>query len=281
MSSKVKIYPVAILLVVSFVTLWAKDQESKEVDKSGEKSLKLEKRKQYSERDMKAWALGCAAMLTERNHNWHDSLTPCKINERNIEKWKKILNEWWGTNSRADLFDSLKWIDNGGHRRNFDKFGRYISILSEDQCKQLLEKNKGDQETLQNIRIAKKYYKELGEKSLFGWDYSRYICLCRWGYLVGYISEEEAWAKIIPVARMLRNKFDSWKDLGQNYIIGRQFWSYQQTETKGYLFEDAYQRLVDMPSSPWNKYPWDIDLSGTQSVSEPREKDRAERSNNK
>jgi hypothetical protein len=281
MSSKVKIYPVALLLVVSFVTLWAKDQKSKEVDKSGEKSLKPEKRKQYSERDMKAWALGCAAMLTERSYGWHDSLTPYQINERSIEKWKEILNEWWGTNSRADLFDSLRWIDNGGHRLSFDKLGSYVSSLSEDQCKQLLEKNKGDQEILQKIRIAKKYYKELGEKSLFGWDYSRYICLCRWGYLIGYISEEEAWAKIMPVARMLRNKFDSWRDLGQNYIIGRQFWSYKQTEAEGYLFEDAYQRLLDMPSSPWNKYPWDIDLSGTKSVSEPREKDRAERSNNK
>ena len=54
MSSKAKIYLVAILLVVSFVTLWAKDQESKEVAKAGEKSLKPEKRKRYSERDMKA-----------------------------------------------------------------------------------------------------------------------------------------------------------------------------------------------------------------------------------
>lgn len=271
MSSKVKIYLVAILLVVSFVTLWAKDQESKEVAKAGEKSLKPEKRKRYSERDMKAWALGCAAVLTERNHGWHDSLTPCQINERNIEKWKKILDNSWGINSRADLFDTLGWIDREGHRRKFEALGRFIQTLGEEEHQKVLGKYKDDKEALQNIRIAKKYYKELGQKSLFGWDYSRYICLCRWGYLIGYISEEEAWAKIMPVARMLQNKFDSWKDLGQNYIIGRQFWSYKQTEKEGYLYEDAYQRLLDMPSSPWNKYQWEMNLTDKETVSEPNE----------
>lgn len=271
MCSKVKIYLVVILLVVSFVALWAKDQESKEVDKAGEKSLKPEKRKRYSESDMKAWALGCAAVLTERNHGWHDSLTPCRINERNIAKWKKILDNSWGINSRDGLFDTLGWIDREGHRRKFEALGTFIQTLGEEEHQKVLGKYKDDKEALQNIRIAKKYYKELGEKSLFGWDYSRYICLCRWGYLIGYISEEEAWAKIMPVARMLQNKFDSWKDLGQNYIIGRQFWSYKQTETKGYLYEDAYQRLLDMPSSPWNEYPWDMDLTDKETVSEPNE----------
>jgi hypothetical protein len=101
----------------------------------------------------------------------------------------------------------------------------------------------------------------LGDKSLWGWDYSRDICLCRWGYMAGYITEEEAWKRIMAVARILQSKFASWEDLGRNYLIGRQFWSYKHTEEGEYLYEDAFMRLFDMPSSPWNKYPWDLPLS--------------------
>ena len=79
--------------------------------------------------------------------------------------------------------------------------------------------------------------------------------------MADYISEEEAWERIMPVAKMLQKTFDSWEDLGRNYIIGRQFWSYKETQRNGYIFEDAYQRLLDMPSSPWNKYPWNMNLN--------------------
>ena len=65
----------------------------------------------------------------------------------------------------------------------------------------------------------------------------------------------------MPVAKMLQETFDSWEDLGRNYIIGRQFWSYKETKKGNYRYEDALQRLLDMQSSPWNKYSWDIDLS--------------------
>jgi hypothetical protein len=73
---------------------------------------------------------------------------------------------------------------------------------------------------------------------------------------------------------MLQEKFDSWEDLGRNYIIGRQFSSYEETIKEGPLFEDAYQRLIDMKSSPWNNYPWDMDLTETESISEPNEAER-------
>ena len=80
--------------------------------------------------------------------------------------------------------------------------------------------------------MAKEYYKKLGEKSLLGWDYGRYICLCRWGYLVGWLNEQEAWEKIMPAAELLQKSFSSWEDLGRNYLIGRLFWSYQYAVEK-------------------------------------------------
>jgi hypothetical protein len=159
MSSKVKIYPVAILLVVSFVTLWAKDRESKEVDKTGEKSQKPEKRKQYSERDMKAWALSCSALLIEKNHGQHDLLGTESRTPKDIEKMQDFLAKrpGWGIKSKSDLFDWLRRIDNGGHRKEFEGLGRLLQTLSEQKYQELLKRYEGDPEILHRIKVVNKH----------------------------------------------------------------------------------------------------------------------------
>jgi hypothetical protein len=75
----------------------------------------------------------------------------------------------------------------------------------------------------------------------------------------------------MPVAQKLQSTFDSWEDLGCNYFTGFQFWRYKRMAEEGYEVEDAIQRLVDMPSSPWNKYPWKMDLGPAEKVNEPND----------
>lgn len=278
MQYKAMKYLIAILLGTLFISLSAKEQKDKKTETTIEKTLKFEEVKWIREKNIKGWALGCAAALTERNHDRHDLLAGGGVNENNIRDKKELLGGSWGINSRAGLFDTLRQIEHGGHRKKFEDWGRSLQTLSEQKYQELLQKYQNNQELLQRIRIAKRHYEKLGSRSLLGWDYTRYICLCRWGYVVGYISEEEAWKKIIPVAKMLQKAFDSWEDLGRNYIIGRQFWSYEETKKTGYLFEDAYQRLLDMPSSPWNKYAWDMDLTDRKTVNGPNDANAGEQS---
>ena len=78
----------------------------------------------------------------------------------------------------------------------------------------------------------------------------------------GYLTEDEAWDLIMPGARKLQTTFDSWKDLGENYLIGREFWSQAETERNGLLYRQVYQRLLDDPASPWNQCAWDLNLKG-------------------
>ncbi|MBN1364385.1 MAG: DUF1266 domain-containing protein [Syntrophaceae bacterium] len=210
--------------------------------------------------EAKGWALGCGAMLAEANHNSHKFLEVMEINEKNIKKQKNSLEEWWGISGRLSFFEKIEWINDKGHRKRFDDWARYIAYLSEEEYEKVLEDNKDKEQLLNEIKIVKEYYKKLEGKGLLGWDYTRYINLCRCAYVVGYITEEEAWRMIMPAAEMLQKVFSSWEDLGQNYIVGREFWSLEQTKKGGYKYEDAYQRLIDMPSSPWNKYPWDMNL---------------------
>jgi len=213
------------------------------------------------EQAVQQWALGCAAVLTERNHGSHGLLAGDAVTEQSRLSARTLLSEWWGINSREDLLDTLASLDEKGHRADFAKIGRAICRLNRKTYEGLLAAE-DDPETINKMRIAREYYVQLGYKSLYGWDYSRAICLCRWGYTVGYLSEEEAWEQVLPMARLLQATFDSWEDLGRNYLIGRRFWSDAETNEDGWRYEDALQRLRDMRDSPWNRYPWDLDLSG-------------------
>jgi hypothetical protein len=272
MQSKIKLYLTFMIFTILPTALGVEQQQNKAQDSSNPP--------QKVATGPKAWALACSAVLTERNHRRHDLLATRRINEKNIKDEKKSLDRWWGINSREDLFNSLLWIEQGGHRDNFHQIGSYVTSLAEEQYKQLLQEYTNNQEKLQEIKIAGKYYTELGPKGILGWDYSRYISLCRWGYLVGYLTEEEAWEHIMRAAHILQYEFDSWEDLGRNYLIGRQFWSYKHTKEGGHRVENAYIRLLDMRSSPWNVYPWDMDLINTQEPSPPALVAKAEKQKN-
>jgi hypothetical protein len=206
------------------------------------------------------WALGCAAVLTERNHDDHTLLSGCDLTDRSRAEKRVILADSWGIHNRADLLVTLASLQAEGHRADFEAVGKLMAGLDQDTYEKLLAAE-DDPEAISKMEIARAYYPLLGAKSLYGWDYSRAICLCRWAYVAGYISEQEAWDTIMPLARVLQQTFDSWEDLGRNYLIGRKFWSHEQTTKNGWLCEDAVQRLLDMRDSPWNQHPWDLDLS--------------------
>ncbi len=267
MNGRTKIYIIATLLVV----LQTVPAIAEKGGKTAAESYKEKKLREQKEADIKGWALGCGAVLIEYGHERHDMLSGGIVSEKDVEELRESTRQWWDVDDRDSLLETLQSLEKGGHAKKFERIGRYVDGLGEEKFKKLLDESKNDPDKLQEITIAKKYYRQLGQKSLRGWDLSRYICLCKWGYVLGYISEEEAWQKIIPVAKLLQSKFDSWEDLGQNYIIGRQFWSYEQTQKDGWMTEDAFHRLLDEQSSPWNRYPWNMDLTLAGTTNEPNQ----------
>lgn len=207
----------------------------------------------------RSWALAASAIPTERNGQRHDLLGGTERTEANVKKWKQVMRDW-GIKTRADLFMVLKWLDEGGHRQDFEQLGEFSRSLSPAHHKELRRKLQSNAAGLYQLAMVDRHYEKLGKKSLLGWDYARYIALCRWGYLVGYLSEEEAWERILPAARTLQSTFDSWKDLGENYLLGQEFVSFQRTEKDGQLYRAAYQKLLDDPGSPWNRFSWEMSL---------------------
>jgi len=51
------------------------------------------------------------------------------------------------------------------------------------------------------------------------WDLGRSISLCRWGYNVGFITEDEAWARIFRIARIIQPLYRSWEGYGMIFCV--------------------------------------------------------------
>jgi hypothetical protein len=207
----------------------------------------------------KAWAVACCALLVEYNRGWHDTLAFGPRNTAFINSTKDMLKRDWSIEKYTDIIKKLEWIEQEGHRTYFEELGHKVENLNFYDFVMLLRETT-NQERLNELRIAHKYYPVVGKKSLIGWDFARAIFLCRAAYECGYMSEEEAWFHIMPYAKYLQQTFDSWEDLGRNYIIGREFWFWEQTLASGGDLNDVFLILTEMPSSPWNTLPWKMNL---------------------
>jgi hypothetical protein len=159
------------------------------------------------------------------------------------------------------LYETLAWLtDEGGHRRIFESLGQQVAPLSDKEYQDFLETINSNPKLKHQAEVARKYYNNLGSKGILGWDYCRFICLCRWGYACGYLTKKEAWLLMMPIAVKLQKTFSSWEELGNNYLIGRSFWSLKYTQSEGNMYEQILKYLLTNTSSPWTQLQWNMNL---------------------
>jgi hypothetical protein len=222
--------------------------------------------------EQKMWALATHALITETNRTRHDLLGGCERTLEEIQNRRKNLAEWWGIRNREDLIRTLRWIEEGGHRKDFDEMRQYIKALPFDERKAFLKQLEAEPEMNNKYHVISYYRAIYGDKSIVAWDFARYTVLCGWGYVAGYFTEEEAWRRMMPAAKLLQQTFDSWEDLGKNYTIGREFWSLAETRRNGEAMAKASWRLRTLPDSPWKTIPWDLDLTPREATQVKAEK---------
>lgn len=216
--------------------------------------------------------MATAGILTERNNASHSLLGGRKRTPSSVKKLTKSLKKWWGIENRQDFIDTLQWIHDGGHRKEFMEINDKISEIPSDKLSAVKMYMERDPEKYNKFIVAINYQNELQNKGIFAWDYSRYVSLCGWGFIVGYITEEEAWTKIMPVAKLLQSTFESWSEFGKNFVAGREFWSWSNTQRNGEKTIKAYKKLLESSASPWVNLPWDLELPGAAYQSTIKEK---------
>jgi hypothetical protein len=207
-----------------------------------------------------AWALATTAMIFEMNCHRHDLLSGTVATPDGEKTGKRLLSQGWGITTRDDLLRRLDWLQFVGHRSEFEELGRRVDALTDQEFATLEAAAESKPQALNQLEIARRNHRRLSQKGILGWDLVRYIALCRWGYLAGFLSEAEAWDHIMPAALRLQLAFSSWQDLQSDYLVGREYWMLQQTQIDGERFRAIYERFIQEPSSPWNANPWTMDL---------------------
>ncbi|WP_020608188.1 DUF1266 domain-containing protein [Actinomadura flavalba] len=91
------------------------------------------------------------------------------------------------------------------------------------------------------------------------WDVARAAMLARWGHIVGWLTAEECWSRLLPAARRIQARYVSWQDMAACHLQGRLLWSGGTPPDQG-RFEEKVRELATDPGSPWNTVPWNLDL---------------------
>lgn len=213
-----------------------------------------------------SWALATTAIIFQANGDRHDLLAGGMVTADGQENGKRLLSRWWGVNNRDDLLKTLTWLQFEGHRSEFEVLGRQVDAMDEREFTTARAAIRADEQGLHRLDVVRRNHRRLGSKGILAWDLIRYISLCRWGHLSGYLSESEAWDLIMPAALRLQQTFTSWQDLQLDYLIGREYWSPDQTQGSGNRFQSIYDQLVNDSSSPWNVNPWAMNLGVTAAL---------------
>jgi hypothetical protein len=210
-----------------------------------------------------SWALATTAIIFQANGDRHDLLAGGIVTAEGRESGRRLLSRWWDVNSRDDLLKTLAWLQLEGHRSAFEALGQQVDAMNEQQFMTARAAILTNGQELRRLEVVRQNHRLLGQKGILAWDLARYIALCRWGYLSGYMSEAEAWDHIMPAALRLQQTFSSWQDLQTDYLIGREFWSAERTQENGNRFRAIYDQFIHDSSSPWNVNPWTMALGVT------------------
>jgi TPR repeat protein len=219
----------------------------------------------YYTTEQKQWGLATSALLTYRHDRELFALSCFVDTERSIDLEKRTLERWWGVSSREDILETMSWLKNGGHRAGYEKIRKDYETLGPKLMKwrDTLSGKRVSSEYRYSVAFVEQNAERIGDKSLIGWDLMRLVSMARWGVTLGYLTEDEVWDWIMPSAQELQRTYGSWADMGEGYLDGRRFWSAQQTRKAGDEFLRKAYWLNSSKYSPWVRFDWDLDLTGS------------------
>lgn len=222
--------------------------------------MRIDEQSQLSEQELRLYALGCPYVY-QQGGTVNTRSTGVSASLR-----RNILSSWWGINSRSEAIETLDYLARG----SFDQVATYIfkafSFTSEEQGRQYLIDAIPTADMLNrafpyldNLRQSYEGLKRSGvitrESDLvrigvLGWDAGRLNFVARLSLEQGYITQEECQSAIEHAYKMVCGHFDSWRDYGMSYAIGRALYAGNSDICP--LIEE----LLTNPKSPWTYVSW-------------------------
>jgi len=173
------------------------------------------------------WAIGLAGIMTERNQSNHTTLNFLPMNSGNRRIWLTVLRRDYGITNKRGLLNTLDNMELNGHAGILRSIQKIIidSMDEEGNISTTEIFNKLNSRDANYLRFTIINWDLYRNRDIMVWDLGRNISLCRWGYEVGFLTEEEAWDKIMYYANLIKPLYNSWEEYGYDYFLGRVFWS--------------------------------------------------------
>lgn len=210
-------------------------------------------------------ALNIGAVTCEQNNFYTNSLTT----GFDLEAIKEMLADSWGVTDRESALDTIGWLLNEGHRIYYDGLRPLLRNIPDAQksqrqamLAQLFEEPEKASGFLENLEETEGQLKEEGfvtseadwDLGILAWDTGRAVTVARTSYDAGYLSDAAAWDAIFYAAQLSFEKFNSWKEFGRSYAIGRAMWSGKGDQLDAIF--SIIKGLEKDAESPWVKYPF-------------------------
>lgn len=178
---------------------------------------------------------------------------------------QNMLNSWWGVTTADELEEMLAWLLSEGHRVVFDQEYNRMHFMTHSERQDYVESfRKTDSDQFVRASTVNKYLFNMGASTVLAFDIARYKLLLGAGVSMGWISEENFWQRIRPLASQIVDKrlFNSATDYLLSYYVGR---TYGMKHREGSIKESLREmnKLLTDPESPFFRdYGWQIIREG-------------------
>ncbi|SIT28382.1 Protein of unknown function [Filimonas lacunae] len=212
------------------------------------------------------WAIACGADLAFANGQYLNDIAT----GLGKQACRQLLSDWWDIDSAEELVETIEWLQEEGHRLQYDTICQALNTISVKESKTFLrsyavnneEEEEAVMEKLRNTRDALELFRE---KQIIGsteqpdaliWDFARIINLCRGGFDAGYLPKQQALQYIVHCIPAIKSTYSSWKELSVAYQFARCVWNGVDVDSVA-LFQEGMKTLLSSPESPWVALSWD------------------------
>ena len=208
---------------------------------------------------MRRFKILLTGIISTLNDHLTDGLDVEPRDQDNMDMVRSILEQYWGVEDRDGLIDTLRYLMTGGHAKDYMEA---LEVISASGSAADLHTEDMDEDDIavcdSRFEFTKAYAGQIGPMMLRGWDLGRAANVTRWGYFVGYISEQEAWDILDQIADGCLSAFDSWTSYAQSYIFGSMYWKCPfgpeacYENAAGLMFAVEYL----LTEGPWKDFAW-------------------------
>jgi hypothetical protein len=211
--------------------------------------------------EARRWAIALSGIMTELHQASHETLNFRELNGVNKKTYLDLLSRDWGITTREELLEQIPRTELNGSAAALGFIKKIIAGNKDYSFITMFNKFQLTPRQYNYLKFVIVNWGHYYNRSILAWDLGRIISLCRWGYEVGFLSEEEAWEKIMYYARKIQSLYSSWAEYGLDYYFGRIFWASGFGSDMDYFLPtgEIYQRLLS-EGGHWYSLDWQVDL---------------------